>query len=836
MYDTAIFWTLSPEEALRRMDSGIAGLSDAQAALRQERSPRQSVSPFVQDLRLFLLQFKKPLTLLLFVGLAFSATLGEFTNAAIILSILLLSGLLGFIQERKAGKAMDKLLRLIQARATVRRNGIERSIALDEVVPGDILLLKAGDIIAADSLLLELEDLYVNEAALSGESFPAEKKPGVLPPDTPLIRRSNAIFAGSNVISGTAVALAIATGKQSQLGILEQELNSAPRETAFERGLRTFGYLIMRVALLMSGLILIINIGLGKPPLDSLLFALALSLGITPEMLPAIVSITLSSGARRLADKKVIVKKLSAIQDFGAMDILCADKTGTLTEGVVKVHACIDANGNKSPLVYRYAYLNAHYQSGYANPIDEAIRAMPEPDISVFQKFDEVPYDFIRKRLSVVVADETKHIMITKGAVKNILDVCSYCMAQDDLGPDDHWKQQALNQLDSFSARGFRTIGICSKDVTRDPLINKDDESDMVFLGFILLSDPLKEGIAEVLEKLKAQKVDLKIITGDNALIAGTIAAHIGIPSERIISGSELHTLSDEALARKAQVMHVFAETEPSQKERIVRALQRKGHVVGYIGDGINDASALKAADVGISVQNAVDVAKESADLILLEQNLHVILDGIAEGRKTYQNTLKYIFITISANFGNMFSMAGASVFLPFLPLLPAQVLLSNFSTDLPALAISSDEVDRELLAKPRRWNNRVIRNFMVIFGLESSLFDYLTFGVLVFFFHASEAVFQTGWFIETVVTEVCILLIIRTRRSFFRSRISRTLFWTSALVVALVLVLPYLPFSSALGFTPLPASVICGMVGIALAYAIVSEMTKRWFFRRMHY
>ncbi|MFZ4428549.1 MAG: magnesium-translocating P-type ATPase, partial [Saprospiraceae bacterium] len=835
MYDTATFWSFSPEEALQRMDSESNGLSDAQAAMRRERSPRQSVSPFLQGLRLFLLQFKKPLTLLLLVGLAFSATLGEFTNAAIILAILLLSGLLGFVQERKADKAMEQLLRLIQARATVRRNGIERSIPLDEVVPGDILLLKAGDIIPADSLLLELEDLYVNEAALSGESFPSEKKQGVLPPDTPLIRRTNAIFAGSNVISGTAVALAMATGTQSQLGILEQGLNAAPRETAFERGLRTFGYLIMRVALLMSGLILIINIGLGKPALDSLLFALALSLGLTPEMLPAIVTLTLSSGARRLAGKKVIVKKLSAIQDFGAMDILCADKTGTLTEGVVKVHACIDADGNESPLAYRYAYLNACYQSGYANPIDEAIRAMPEPDISLFQKFDEVPYDFIRKRLSVVVTEDGKHIMITKGAVKNILDVCSSCRTGSDTHNGD-WKQKALQSLDAFSAKGFRTIGICSKDVTGDPLITKDDECDMVFLGFILLSDPPKEGIAEVLDKLKAQKVNLKIITGDNTLIARTIAARIGIPAEHIISGSELHALSDEALARKVQVMHVFAETEPSQKERIVRALQRKGHVVGYLGDGINDASALKAADVGISVQNAVDVAKESADLILLEQNLHVILDGIEEGRKTYQNTLKYIFITISANFGNMFSMAGASVFLPFLPLLPAQVLLSNFSTDLPALAISSDEVDRELLAKPRKWDNRVIRNFMIVFGLESSIFDYLSFGVLVFLFHASEQVFQTGWFIESVITEVCILLIIRTRRSFFRSRISRTLFWTSLSVVVLVLVLPYLPFAPVLGFTPLPAPVALAMVGIAFAYALVSEMTKRWFFKRMHY
>ncbi len=833
----APFWSIPVEEALKQVDASLDGLSAEQAAVRQKRQIKKQLHPLLRELLLFLGQFKKPLTLLLLVALLFSAILGEFVNATIILVILLLSGVLGFVQERNAGRAIEKLRSLIRAKAMVRRSGRELHVPLEEVVEGDIILLNAGDMIPADSLILISEDLYVNEATLTGESFPAEKKTGLLPDNTPLMQRSNAVFSGTNVISGTATVLAMACGENSELGRLEKDLGTIVQETAFERGLRTFGIMLMRAALIMAGIILIINIATGRPALDSLLFALALSLGLTPEILPAIVTITLASGAKRLAAKKVIVKKLSAIQNFGAIDILCSDKTGTLTEGEVQVYACLQADGAESALVRQYAYLNALYESGYTNPIDEAIRANAVSDITGFSKFDEVPYDFIRKRLSVVVEKDARQLMITKGAVKNILEVCSHThSAEGTIQPLPLHLENILKRFDDYSKQGFRTLGICYKDVTGDPVINKDDESDMVFLGFILLFDPPRKEITSLVNALKQQKVQLKIITGDNILIAQTTAAQIGIPSDKIISGAELHALSDEALARKAQMMDIFAEIAPSQKERIVRGLQKKGHVVGYLGDGINDASALKAADVGISVQNAVDVAKESADLILLEKGLDVILEGIAEGRKTYLNTLKYIFITISANFGNMFSMAGASIFLPFMPLLPAQILLTNFTTDLPALAIASDTVDKEMLRKPRRWDNKLIRNFMILFGLESSLFDFLTFGVLIYLFQAPPEMFRTGWFIETVITEIAILLVIRTRRTFFKSPTSRLLMGISVFVVAGVLILPYLPFSRALGFVPLPLPVIASMLGIALVYAWVGEISKKWLFRKMRY
>ncbi|MFZ4425890.1 MAG: magnesium-translocating P-type ATPase [Saprospiraceae bacterium] len=833
----APFWSLSPGEALERVHASYNGLDDETVTERKKNHYKRPLPPFLSDLLHFLAQFKKPLTLLLLVALFFSAILEEYVNAGIILGILLLSSTLGFVQERNAGKAIEKLRSLIRVKVSVRRNGLECSLPPEDVVEGDIILLNAGDIVPADCLILESEDLYVNEAALTGESFPAEKKPGQVLAGAPLIQRNNTVFSGSNVVSGTATVLAMACGAFSELGKLEKELDTTIQETAFERGLRTFGLMLMRAALIMAGIILIINISTGKPALDSLLFALSLSLGLTPEILPAIVAITLASGAKRLAAKKVIVKKLSAIQNFGAIDILCSDKTGTLTEGEVQVFACLRADGTESTLVKQYAYLNACYESGYSNPIDEAIRANAVSDISGFSKFDEVPYDFIRKRLSVVVEKTGQQLMITKGAVKNILQVCT-CIhtAQDTVEPiQDHYDSIA-SQFDSYCSRGFRTLGIAYKDVSGDPVINKDDESEMIFLGFILLFDPPRKEIASLVDALKKQKVSLKIITGDNVLIARTTAAQIGIASDKIISGAELHVLSDEALARKAQIMDIFAEIEPSQKERIVRALQKKGHVVGYLGDGINDASALKAADVGISVHNAVDVAKESADLILLEKGLDVILEGIAEGRKTYLNTLKYIFITISANFGNMFSMAGASIFLPFMPLLPAQILLTNFVTDLPALAIASDNVDREMLRKPRRWDNKLIRNFMLLFGLESSLFDFITFGALLFFFKAGPESFRTGWFIETVITEVAILLVIRTRRTFFKSNLSALLMGISAFVVVGVIILPYLPFARAIGFTPLPIKVVAAMIAIALVYALVGEISKKWLFRKMRY
>ena len=830
------FWAGTADEIFAGMHTSPSGLTDTQVLARKGKKPKAK-SPLLYDIRLLLSQYRNPLSLLLLFALVLSSILGDYKESAIIFGILFLSSLLSFTQERKANKAAERLRMLLQSKAKVKRNGETIEIPIAEVVPGDIVLLVAGDIIPADSFIVELEDLYVNESVLTGESFPAEKRLGPLAQDTPLKERKNALFKGTSVVSGTATAIAVHTGMDTELGKIESELSLASEETAFEKGIRRFGYLLMRVALLLAGIIMIVNIVAGKDPLDSILFALALSVGLAPEMLPAIVTITLSAGAKRLAEKKVIVKKLSSIQNLGAIDILCSDKTGTLTEGEVKIHSFLSVDGESSQLVQQYAYLNASFESGYSNPIDKAIREQSTTGISEYRKFDEVPYDFIRKRLSIVVANGETHTMITKGALKNIVEVCSQAkLANGDTVTMDAYRDKTMQLYKEWSAKGFRIIGLACKDVTGDPVINKDDEAGMVFIGFILLYDPPKNNISAVIQELKDKGIALKVITGDNTLIAESIAAQVGIPSHRIISGSELHSLGTEALAQRVDEIDIFSETEPAQKEQIVRALQARGHVVGYLGDGINDAPALKTADVGISVHNAVDVAKESADMILMEKELGVMSEGITEGRKTFMNTLKYIFITVSANFGNMFSMAGASVLLPFLPLLSSQILLTNFLTDIPALTIASDNVDEEMLQKPRKWNIRLIRQFMVVFGLESSVFDYLSFGLLVWVFNASAETFRTGWFIESVITEILILLVIRTRRSFIRSKVGKLLLLSSLLVIALVLVLPYTPLSHALGFVPLPLNLALMVCLISFLYALVGETTKRILFRKINY
>jgi len=626
-------------------------------------------------------------------------------------------------------------------------------------------------------------------------------------------------------------------GDQREEQRLARDIEGAGEATAFEKGIRRFGYLLMRVALVMSALILIINVAMGRPALDSILFALALSVGITPELLPAIVTIALSEGARQLAGKKVIVKKLSSIQNLGSVDVLCSDKTGTLTEGEVRINSCLNAEGLHDERIERYAYLNSYFESGYSNPMDAAIVRYFKQDISGFAKFDEVPYDFIRKRLSIVVTNNSGHIMITKGAFSSVLNVCSTVQLQGESIADMAGHREKINALfETYSAQGFRVIGICYKEVTSDPVITKENEQGMVFLGFILLNDPPKEGILDVINDLRSKQVALKIITGDNLLIAGSIAAQLGISSERILSGAEIQQMSDEALAAKADHVSIFAETEPSQKERIVRALQTNSHVVGYLGDGINDASALKVADVGISVNNAVDIAKESADVILLEKDLGVIADGIIEGRKTYINTTKYILNSVCTNFGNMLSLAVLSLVFPYLPLLPAQVLLINFLTDLPALAIVSDNVDHEFLLRPRKWDIKLIRNFMVAFGLESSLFDFITFGVLIAVFHLPVVAVRTGWFVESVISGVLILLVIRTHRLFFASRPGKALLTASVAVIIIVLLIPYLSLSSGVDLSYIEPAVTLAMCGIALLYALLGEATKRALFRRTGY
>lgn len=831
------YWSAELSELLKKTNSTENGLSNEEAGkrLKETKTPPPR-SPFVSDLLLLFGQFKSPLVLILIFAVILASALGEYTNSFIILGIILLSGLLGFWQERNASRALQKLRAMVQVNTSVLRSGKVKDITASEVVPGDIVLLNAGDIIPGDCILLEGNDLHVNEATLTGESFPAEKTPGILPVDTPLSKRTNCVLKGTSVVNGTAKVLVVYTGTHTEFGKISAELGMHQPETSFERGVKKFGYMIMRVTIVLSVLILIINIYLGKAVSDSVLFALALAVGMAPELLPAIVTITLSAGAKRMAEKKVIVKKLSSIQNLGSVNIFCSDKTGTLTEGVVKVQATVDAHGNPSDRVKTFAYLNAKFETGFTNPLDEAIRNLTDINTEGYEKVDEVPYDFIRKRLSIAVRFEKKHLLITKGAVKNILEVCEWAaLAKGEPVPLQQVVETIRSTQQQYSAQGFRTIGVCYKDITGDPIINKDDETGMTFLGFIVLSDPLKSGITETIKELRDSGIAFKLITGDNQLVAAHVCTQIGL-SQDILTGSDLRTMNDDALAIKVKDVDVFAETEPDQKERLVRAMQKTGNVVGYIGDGINDASALKAADVGISVDTAVDVAKETADIVLLEKDLKVLHDGILEGRKTFINTLKYIFITTSANFGNMISVAATSLFLPFLPLLPKQILLLNLLSDLPAMAISSDSVDAEQLTKPRKWDTKLIQKFMIVFGIESSLFDLLTFGVLLWFFKTTPERFQTGWFLESVATEILILLVIRTQRTFLKSKPGKHLLFAVLFVGTVTIILPYLPFADFLGLSPLPWQMVVGMISIALLYALVAEFTKHYFFKRIKF
>lgn len=829
-------WQRSTDEWLQSLRATRTGLTQPEADKRlRARLQKEKVMPeWWRAVSLFFRQFKNPLVLLLAVAVALAAVLGDFTNSAIVFGILLLTGILGFWQEYKADRAVKKLRELVKSQARVRRDGTWVDIPQNEVVEGDCVQLTAGDMIPGDCLLLEAKDLHVNEAALTGESFPVEKE---VPPSGTVEEqpKRHILFQGCNVVSGTAEALVVKVGKDTELGKITHDLQSSEQPTAFERGISDFGFLLIRLTLLLAIGILIFNILLGRPAVESIFFALALAVGMAPELLPAIMVTTLSSGALRMAQQKVVVKKLAAIQNLGAIDILCSDKTGTLTEGSVKVHATLDWQGRPSEKVRQYAYLNAFFESGFNNPIDLALRNLPDTNTQGFSKVDEVPYDFIRKRLSVVVEENGKHWMITKGALNNVLEVCHLVEKGEQSEPLPNVRDSILQACEHYGREGFRVLGLAYKDITGDPVINRDDETEMIFLGFILLFAPPKAGVGNTLDKLERAGVRLKIISGDNEYSVRHTAEAIGLSTSKVLTGKQLQHIGDDALPTLAAQTDLFAEVEPHQKERLIRALSAKGSVVGYLGDGINDAPALKAADVGISVDSGVDVAKEAADIVLLDKDFDVLLQGIVEGRRTYLNTLKYIFITTSANFGNMFSLAGVSLLIPYLPLLPKQILLLNFLSDIPALFIASDKVDEENLQQPKKWNVTLIRRFMFLFGVQSSVFDYLTFAVLLLVFKVQESVFQTAWFVESVITEVLILLIIRTTRRAWRSRPSPWLLWTGLLVVAVTLAIPYLPFASLFGFQPLPPDLLAGMVGIALAYALLAEFVKGKFFRYAH-
>ncbi len=831
----ATFWALPAAEILTRLNTRNTGLSQNEAQKIGQKVGLNLIKPKDGSsvVGLFASQFKSPISLMLIGAAVLSFFLRDVTDGIIILTIILISGLLSFWQERTASKAIEQLQGVVVAKTTVLRDGKEQDLPDRQLVPGDVLTLRSGDLVPADCYLLTANELFVNEATLTGETFPVDKMPGPVDADTSLAQRRNVLFMGASVVSGSGTAVIVYTGLNTELGHIAERINSAPPETNFEHGIRRFGYLLMEITLVLVFLIFAINVFLHKPVLDAFLFSLAIAVGLTPQLLPAIISINLAKGASRMAKQQVIVKRLSSIENLGSMNVLCSDKTGTLTDGVVTIDCIMDVNGQVSPRIGLLARINAQLQQGFRNPIDVAIIGAVPDDVSAYPRVDETPYDFIRKRLTILTEEGGQTLMITKGALQTILDVCEFVDTGGSAPEAITGHLTAIQQIfQEQSTKGFRTLGLATKNTNGKRIIDKTDEAGMTFLGFISLFDSPKAGIHDTLEMLQKLGIQIKMITGDNVLVATAVARSIGIDSPEVLTGNSLRNLNVEALRHKVTTTHVFAEIEPIQKELIILALKKAGYVVGYMGDGINDASALHAADVGISVDSAVNVAKESADIVLLKQDLNVLIDGVREGRRTFTNTMKYIFMATSANFGNMFSMAGASIFLPFLPLLPVQILLTNLLTDLPAMTIASDNVDPTAVEKPANWNLPFIRRFMLTFGLLSSVFDYLSFGVLLWVFKANESLFQTGWFVESVMSASTIVLVVRTRQVFYKSQPGKWLLLATALIVVVVLLLPVSPLARVFGFTPMPPLLYGAIIGIVTGYVAAAEGLKQWFYR----
>lgn len=833
------FWSKSPAALYQELRSAPEGLDPKVARerlktlgpnlIREERGSGTA--------RLFAKQFASPLVMILLFGALVSFWLRDTTDGAIIVLIVCGSAFLSFWQEARASKAVAALRSRLALTSRVFRGGAELTIAAAELVPGDIIILSAGNLVPADGLIIECTDFLVTQAALTGESLPVEKRPGLVSASAPVSGCSNAVFMGSSVRSGTARVLVAHTGVNTQMGSIAKRLQQAEPETDFERGVRHFGGMLLRVMFLIVTFVLAINQLIGRPFVESMLFAVALAVGLSPELLPAIVTVTLSAGARHLAAGGVIVRRLEALENFGCMTVLCTDKTGTITTGEVALCEATDPSGQDCTTIKRLAFLNAALETGIANPLDAALvsaGALFKFDTSGVTKIDEIPYDFQRRRLTIVFEEDGKRLLVTKGAFAEVLSICSQITDAGSSAPLTPAKRVQLERyFTQKGEEGFRVLAVATKAVELKPDYTIADEKDLLFAGFLLFLDPPKEDAAEALRALRSAGIATKIISGDNRYISAHVGKAVGLDSQSVLTGEQLAAMSDDALWHRAPRTDLFVEIEPQQKERIVRALQKAGYAVGYLGDGINDAPALHAADIGISVEDAVDVARESADIVLLKSDLKILCQGVEDGRRTFANTLKYVSIAISSNFGNMVSMAIATPILPFLPLLPKQILLNNFLADLPALAISTDRVDQEQLRRAQRWDLPFVRRFMLVFGLGSSLFDFITFGALLLLFHAGEQLFHTGWFIVSLITQMVVVLVLRTRRLAWQSKPSKLLMSAMVAVVILALALPY-SGSLARVFALQPVSLAEGasLMAIVVAYLLATEVLKHWFYR----
>ena len=808
----------------------ITGLTEQEAAARLDQfGPNEPAATRHHSVLLDLLHpFMNPLVLILVIAAVASAFLGDRVDAGIIGVIVLLSAAIDFAQTYRSQRAIEQLRDRVAPTATVLRGEEWKEIRRRDVVPGDIFRLSAGDLVPADGRLLIARDLYVQQAALTGESLPTDKEATGEPASTKADAR-NMVFLGTSIVSGTATAEVTATGAQTAFGDISARLAARPEETAFDKGLRNFSHLIARTVFFLVLFLIVVSVARHRDPLQSLMFAVALSVGLTPEFLPMITSVTLSKGAVAMARKKVIVKHLSSIQNLGSLDVLCSDKTGTLTAGSMSLDRSLDPFGNPSQRALELAYLNSKFQTGIRSPLDDVILHQLAPKSEDYVKRDEIPFDFERRRLSVVVERQSLRVLITKGALEGILPLLSGCEVEGKAEPISKDAAKRIQQTsDELNNQGFRSLAVAYVEVPARPDYTVADERNLILAGFLSFADPPLPDAAQVLTALKQDGVEVKVISGDNDRVTGHVCAQVGIEFGHIVTGDELDRTTDPALAHVADETRAFARISPVQKNRILLALKHDGHAVGFMGDGINDAPSLHAADVGISVSSAADVARESADVILVEPGLRVLHEGIIEGRKAFGNVMKYLLMGTSSNFGNVLSMAAASLFLPFLPMLPTQILLNNLLYDVGQLTIPTDNVDDTYLQKPQRWDVSLIRNFMVFIGPISSMFDFLTFYVLVHFFHSSEAQFHTGWFVESLATQTLVLFVIRTSKNPFRSRPSGPLLATCLGVVAIGLYLPFSPLAGVLGFTPLPGAYFAFVAVATGVYLLLVEAAKR--------
>lgn len=808
------------------------GLTSAEAARRFVEFGPNEPAPIrrASALRHLLSLFANPLVIILLVASVISALLGQQADAVIITTIVLVGISINFWQTYRSQKAAERLRASVTPSATVLRDGTWQEVPIRSVVPGDVVRLSAGDLVPADARLLVSRDLSVQQAMLTGESLPVDKE--VAAADSPGDTGPNAgslVFLGTSVVTGTATAVALATGPRTMFGDIAVRLGAREPETEFERGLRRFSLLILRTTIVLVLFILLIGLALKHDPFETLLFAVALGVGLTPEFLPMIASVTLTEGAIRMAREGVIVKHLAAIQNLGSIDVLCSDKTGTLTKGEMRLDTAINPIGAPSERPLVLAYVNSRFETGIRSPLDSAILRHAEADVSAYRKVDEIPFDFDRRRLSIVVETPGGRLLVTKGAPEPILALSTAIEIDGRITPMDAETQRACAAAhEQMSAEGLRVLAVAYRRVEHREAYSRADEIDLILAGFVSFADPVRTDAKDAIAGLRRDGVRVKILTGDSDRVAHHVCGQVGLVEGRIVTGDEIARMDDAALGHTAERAVVFTRVSPAQKNRIILALRRRGHVIGFLGDGINDAPSLHAADVGISVMSAADVARDAADIILGQSGLRVLHRGIIEGRRASGNMMKYLLMGTSSNFGNMFSMAAASLFLPFLPMLPTQILLNNFFYDVAQITIPTDNVDRAYLSRPERWDMRVIRDFMLFIGPVSSLFDFVTFYALLRVFHATEALFHTGWFVESLATQTLVLFVIRTRQNPLRSRPSGALMVTTLAIVAVGVTLPATPLARLLGFTVPPAPYFVFVAAATVTYLLLVELVKR--------